>query len=238
MPLEVIKRKLDALADPHQASNLQRFFKTGPGEYAEGDVFRGIKVPDIRKIAVNSREATMEDAVDLLLSKFHEDRLLGLFILIERYKKADEITRQAVYNIYLENTASINNWDLVDLSAPHIVGAYLHDKPTTPLDKLAESDSLWERRIAILATFYFIKHYRFDDALRIAAKLLNDPEDLIHKAVGWMLREVGKRELNVELEFLYDYYQNMPRTMLRYAIEKFPEELRQSFLKGSATRPG
>ncbi len=229
-----IERDMISLSDAGDASFLQRFFKTGPGEYGAGDHFRGIRVPALRSLVRNHTQVTHEAAVELLSSRYHEDRLLALMMLVRLYQKGDEPLRKAIYASYLENTAQVNNWDLVDSSAPFIAGAYLMDRDRAPLHRLAKSKSLWERRISIIASFAFIKASDFGDSLSIAGKLLTDKEDLIHKAVGWMLREIGSRDGAVEREFLLAHYATMPRTMLRYAIEKFPEAERQTYLKGTA----
>jgi len=231
MMVEEIQRELDRLADPEKAAIHRRFFKTGKGEYGEGDVFRGIRVPEIRKLAKRYTDIPRKDTERLLHSPFHEDRALALMILVLRCVKSDEAVRREVYSLYLANTKHINNWDLVDMSAEHIVGGFLIDKDKEPLMRLADSNILWERRIAVMATFHFIKKGRFDETLMIAARLLNDPEDLIHKAVGWMLREIGKRDMTAEETFLRKHYLKMPRTMLRYAIERFPEAIRLAYLK-------
>jgi 3-methyladenine DNA glycosylase AlkD len=229
-----IQHKLAALADPKRASSSQRYFKTGPGEYGEGDSFRGIRVPVLRGLCREHQDTSIAEAERLLASSFHEDRLLALLLLARRYAKGDAGTREKIYRLYLKKTKYINNWDLVDSSAGDIVGAYLWDKDREPLYKLAVSRSLWERRIAIIATSCFIKRGEFQDTLNIAEMLLEDREDLIHKGVGWMLREVGNRDRETEEKFLREHYRQMPRTMLRYAIEKFPEEERQRYLKGTA----
>jgi 3-methyladenine DNA glycosylase AlkD len=287
---EKITKQLKALGNKTAAEHAQRFFKTGPGQYGEGDLFLGIRVPVLRKLAKELNSPTpacghpsrggdslksppregcrnggvgfvgisLDDIVELLQSPFHEARMAALLIMVLQAKW----NGAAVYRAYLANTAKINNWDLVDVSAAQIVGAHLFcssrsagdsippqgcsSRPVgdsvcqrqtateirKPLYTLAKSNSLWERRIAIIATFHFIRKNDFDDTLAIADILLNDTEDLMHKAVGWMLREVGKRDLKTEEDFLLPRYQNMPRTMLRYAIEKFPEPLRQKYLKG------
>jgi 3-methyladenine DNA glycosylase AlkD len=227
-----ISARLRQLGNPERARLLQRFFKTGPGEYAEGDRFIGLKVPQVRFLLREYRGLTPTGVLPLLASPIHEERLFALLALVRCFEKGDDAVREQVYALYLANTNHINNWDLVDISAPRIVGGFLLVRNRGPLDLLARSESLWERRIAILATFKFISHNQFEDALRIARKLLHDREDLIHKAVGWMLREVGKREPAVEEEFLREHCRVMPRTMLRYAIEKFPEEKRVMYLKG------
>jgi 3-methyladenine DNA glycosylase AlkD len=222
------------LADPEKAKNLQRFFKTGPGQYGEGDVFVGITVPVIRKLLRKYRDIPLGETVKLLQSPLHEERLLALFILVEKCRRGDDATRKRIYTLYLKNTRFINNWDLVDLSAEHIVGAYLDGTDRAPLYRLARSKNLWERRIAILATFYDSKRGIPDHTLALADVLLSDRHDLIHKAVGWMLREVGKRcSPDTLREFLRTRYRNMPRTMLRYAIERFPAEERAAYIAGT-----
>ena len=210
----------------------QRYFKTGPGEYGEGDIFLGITVPEIRKLAKEYPDLSLAETIQLLQSTIHEERLLALLLLVRAYAKADARTKKHIYDLYLENTHYINNWDLVDASAMHIVGAFLMDKSKKILHNLARSNNLWERRIAVMATFHFIKQDAFVESLAIARKLLTDEEDLIHKAVGWMLREIGKRSIQIEERFLKEHYKKMPRTMLRYAIERFPEAKRQRYLKG------
>jgi len=232
MTVQKIKKRLKQLADKGKAEVLQRFFKTGPGEYGEGDVFIGVKVPDLRKVAKDFQDIATEDVIVLLESAIHEERLLALLILVRKYVKGNETAKKRIYRLYLKKTKFINNWDLVDVTAHHIVGDYLMDKNKAPLYRLAKSEDLWERRIAILATFYFIKHGKYEETLKIAKILLTDKEDLIHKAVGWMLREIGKRDMIFEEMFLKQHYKEMPRTMLRYAIEKFPEPKRQKYLKG------
>ncbi|MCW8887679.1 MAG: DNA alkylation repair protein [Gammaproteobacteria bacterium] len=228
-----IEKELRALADPIIAEHSQRFFKTGKGEYGEGDIFLGVRVPMLRQLVRQHKEVSVEQAVGLLQSKFHEVRLLALFLLVKRFEKGSLEVQKEIYQIYLKQTEQINNWDLVDSSAHKIVGAYLLDKERKILYQLAQSKVLWERRIAIISTFAFIDCGDFDDTLKISNKLLHDSEDLIHKAVGWALREVGKKDLQREEEFLKAHYQNMPRTMLRYAIEKFPEKLRKDYLNGN-----
>ena len=229
--LKNIRSELRTYANESDAIALRRFFKTGPGEYGEGDQFLGVRVPATRRVARKYRDIPLADTIKLLRSAIHEERLLSLIILTHKYKKGDPDEQAEIYRIYLDNTEYINNWDLVDTSAEHIVGAHLKERSRKPLHSLARSESLWERRIAIMATFHFIKSNEFDETLRIAEILIADTEDLIHKAVGWMLREVGKREINTEESFLKKHYRSMPRTMLRYAIEKFPEEIRQYYLK-------
>ncbi|MHC4425553.1 MAG: DNA alkylation repair protein [Planctomycetota bacterium] len=227
-----IQKELRRLADKEIAEHSQRFFKTGKGQYGHGDRFLGIRVPALRKIAGKYRAVSVDEASRLLKSEFHEERLLSLLLLVAMFKRANDEGRRAMYNLYLENTRFINNWDLVDCSAEHIVGAYLRGGNKKPLYDLAVSNMLWERRISIMSTFHFIKHSESADALRIAEILLVDKEDLIHKAVGWMLREIGKRNIETEEKFLKKYCRQMPRIMLRYAIEKFPTPKRQRYLKG------
>ena len=226
-----VRRELRKLANPAKAGILSRFFKTGKGEYGEGDVFLGIPVPLQRRIAKKYPALLLEDLQELLSGRIHEERLVALLILISKYKKADNTDRRAVVDFYLKNTRWVNNWDLVDISAANILGDYLLDKERTLLSRLAESDSLWERRIAIMATFAFIRRNEFKDTIHIAELLLKDTHDLIHKAVGWMLREIGKRDRETEEQFLRTHYRNMPRTMLRYAIERFDEKTRNAYLK-------
>ncbi|MBL7054732.1 DNA alkylation repair protein [Candidatus Woesearchaeota archaeon] len=231
MNLENIKKEIKNSANSKQAEILQRFFKTGKGEYGEGDIFLGIKVPEQRRISKKYQTMPLKYIQSLLISSIHEHRLISLFILIYQYKKADEKTKKKIFDFYLKNTNNVNSWDLVDLSAPNIVGNYLLDKPRGEVYRLAKSKILWERRIAILATFEFIKNNEYRDTLKISEILLKDNHDLIHKAVGWMLREVGKRNQAVEEKFLKKYYKNMPRTMLRYAIERFDEKKRKFYMK-------
>ena len=229
---EIIRSELQSLSDPAKAQALARFFKTGPGDYGEGDKFHGAVVPQVRRIVKAHRSAPGREVRKLLSSKFHEERLTALLILVDQYKRGDDKKKKDIYELYLASTAHINNWDLVDLTAPHIVGAYLDGRDTAVLTRLALSKSLWERRIATLSTFHFIGKGDSREALRIAELLLHDPHDLIHKAVGWMLREVGKRSsLAAERRFLDAHATVMPRTMLRYAIERFPPQLRLHYLK-------
>jgi len=227
-----VRNKLAKLADKEKARLLQGFFKTGPGQYGEGDIFLGITVPVIRKLMKECDGIRIEEMLKLLRSGIHEERLIALFLMVRAFVKGDEDTRKKIYTVYLENTRFINNWDLVDLSAPNIVGAYLLERSRKPLYGLAKSRDLWKRRIAILSTAAFIRQNDFDDALAISTILIADEHDLIHKAVGWMLREIGKRDLAREERFLKPHYRHMPRTMLRYAIERFPEQKRQKYLKG------
>jgi 3-methyladenine DNA glycosylase AlkD len=221
----------EKLADTKQAVLLQRFFKTGKGQYGYGDIFLGIKVPVQRTLAKKYRALPLADVVKLLQSKIHEHRLTALLILILKYQKAATKSKQEIFKLYLKHRKHINNWDLVDLSAPNIVGNYLLDKKRDILYTLAKSKSLWDKRIAILATFEFIKNGESKDTFHIAEILLNDEHDLIHKAIGWMLREAGKRiGQSTEETFLKKHYRHMPRTMLRYAIERFPQELKKKYM--------
>lgn len=230
--IKEIRTKLQKLGNKERAQILQRFFKTGSGEYGEGDIFLGIRVPELRKLAKELQHISRKEVIQLLKSFIHEERLLALLILTILYAKGNESEKKGIYDLYLKCTSYINNWDLVDVTAAHIVGDYLMERSRDPLYKLAKSSVLWERRIAIMSTFHFIKQGDFDDTQKIAILLLSDKEDLIHKAVGWMLREVGKRNQQVEEHFLKEHYEKMPRTMLRYAIERFPESKRQLYLTG------
>jgi 3-methyladenine DNA glycosylase AlkD len=228
-----VQKELRALASPETAHILQGFFKTGKGQYGEGDIFLGIKVPVLRALVKqHHNEANLASVARLLDSKYHEERLFALLLLIQLYQRADEAGQQAAYDLYLGNTRRINNWDLVDLSAQYLVGRHLEQRPRKVLHQLARSELLWERRIAIVATHHFIRRNDFADTLKIAKTLLQDEHDLMHKAAGWMLREVGKRDLAVEENFLKLHYHDMPRTMLRYAIERFPELKRKKYLSG------
>jgi len=230
--ITAVQKHVRQLGNDEIARHHQRFFKTGKGEYGEGDRFLGIRVPVLRKLAGQQKDMSLETASRLLTSEYHEERQLSLLIMVSLFSTGTQKEKHAVYKVYLENTRFINNWDLVDCSAQHIVGAYLWERNRKPLYKRARSKMLWERRISIMSTFYFIKRNEFDDTLSLSKSLLHDPEDLIHKAVGWMLREVGNRNLAIEERFLKIHYQEMPRTMLRYAIEKFEEKKRKAYLKG------
>jgi len=227
-----LQKRLRQFATSKKAAVLQRFFKTGPGQYGEGDRFLGVVVPDIRKVVREFRDAPLADVTGLLRSVWHEDRLLALLILVGQFERGEDPLRKKVCSLYLKNTKYINNWDLVDLSAPKIVGPYLDGGSRALLYRLVRSKNLWERRIAILATFHFIRQNDFDDTLALSEKLLADDHDLVHKAVGWMLREVGKRDVVVLERFLKKHLRNMPRTALRYAIERFPEPKRKKYLNG------
>ena len=232
MNQKIIHNDLMLLANKKIAEHSQRFFKTGKGEYGESDIFLGIRVPVLRKLVNKYRGISLEEVSKLLHSKFHEERLLAVLMLVQLFKTGGDEEQKQIYNLYLDNIEFINNWDIVDISAGNIVGAYLHEKDKALLYRLVYADNLWERRISIISTFYFIRQNEFDDTLKIAEILLNDKEDLIQKAVGWMLREVGKREIEIEEEFLQGHFMKMPRTMLRYAIEKFPETRRKMYLRG------
>ncbi|MFA5842999.1 MAG: DNA alkylation repair protein [Candidatus Gracilibacteria bacterium] len=226
-----LKKDLSKKANPNQAIALQRFFKTGPGQYGEGDIFIGIKVPVLRTLAKQYSTLPLNDLKKLIHSKIHEERMIALFILRHNFEKSKtEIERKKIVDFYLKHRKGINNWDLVDTSVPYILGPWLKGKDRSILYKFARSKNLWERRIAVLATFHFIKNNDYKDALALAEILLNDTHDLLHKAVGWMLREIGKRNLDTEEQFLKKYASRMPRTMFRYAIEKFQEEKRKKYL--------
>jgi 3-methyladenine DNA glycosylase AlkD len=227
-----IQAELDELANAEIAAHSQRFFRTGSGEYGEGDRFLGIRVPVLRKAAKRHREVSLSDVVTLLKSAWHEQRLLALLLLVLKFERGAGDQQKEIFQLYSDHLQYVNNWDLVDSSAHQIIGGYLHGRSQRLLDRLAKSKVLWERRVAIIATYHFIKRDEFDATLRIAERLLQDDEDLIHKAVGWMLREVGNRERKVEEAFLRTHYADMPRTMLRYSIEKFPEPLRKRYLEG------
>jgi len=231
--LDQLKKELQKLANSEKAKDLSRFFKTGKGQYGEGDIFLGVSVPDQRKTARKYPNLSLDEIQELLSSKVHEHRLTSLFILINKYQKSDDKNKKKMFDFYLKNTKNINNWDLVDSSSSYIVGDYLLNKAEkrTILYKLAESKNLWERRIAVMSTFAFIKNNEFEDALKIAEILLNDEYDLIHKAVGWMLREIGSRNQGEEENFLKKHYKKMPRTMLRYAVEKFQKNKKEFYMK-------
>ena len=234
MSLENLKKELSDLADFEKANLLQGFFKTGEGQYGEGDIFLGIIVPNTRKVAKKYVGLELSEIKKILYSKIHEERLCALLILVEKFTKADESNKKLLYEFYIKNAKQVNNWDLVDLSAPKIVGAYLLSKDKKILYRLASSKNLWEKRISIISTMTFIRNNQYKDTLKLAGILMKDKHDLIHKAVGWMLREVGKKSLKDEEVFLKKHYKKMPRTMLRYAIEIFPEEKRMKYLKGVA----
>ncbi|WP_102407529.1 DNA alkylation repair protein [Parabacteroides bouchesdurhonensis] len=231
MTAEFVLNELFSVANPEKAAFLQRFFKTGPRQYAEGDVFLGLVVPLVRSIAKANKQTPLPELQVLIESKYHEARLCSLLIVMEQFKKASPPERDLLYDFYLRNARYINNWDLVDVTCPHIVGAYLLDKDRSRLYELAESDNLWEQRIAMVSTVAFIRKGQFTDTLALAERLMTHKHDLMHKAVGWMLREVGKKDRNILTDFLEEYATRLPRTALRYAIEHYPEDQRQYFLK-------
>ncbi len=227
--LQKLRKDLKKLANSKKAKLLSGFFKTGKGEYGEGDIFLGIIVPDARKIVKKYyKDICLIELQELVSSKFHEERLTALLILVEKYKVEN---KKEIFEFYIKNLKYINNWDLVDVTSPRIVGEYLLDKDKSVLYKLSKSKDLWEKRVSIISTLRFIKDNSFKDTLKISEILLNDKHDLIHKAVGWMLREVGKKDQKTEEEFLKKYYKQMPRTMLRYAIERFSQEKREFYMK-------
>jgi len=228
-----IPARLRERAQPARVPILQSFFKTGPGGYAEGDVFIGVTVPDLRRLCRECRGAGIPDILALLGSPVHEARALALLLLVDAFNRGGDVERREIYRLYLANTTSINNWDLVDCSAAPIAGAWLFTRSRAPLHRLARSSSLWERRIAIVATHFFIRQGDGEETFRIADRLLMDEHDLIHKAVGWMLREAGKRNPRALRSYLKSRYARMPRTMLRYAIERFPEAARRRYLTGA-----
>ncbi len=230
MKAKDVQKSLQSVAKPERVEHLQRFFKSGPGEYAEGDMLIGVYVPNARKIAQQYNTLALGETKKLLKSKIHEEGFVALLILVNQFQNGDSKDQETIYNLYLENTKHINNWDLVDASAHLIIGPYLENKEKKILEKLSKSKILWERRISMMATFSYIKKGKFKTALKIAKILINDSHDLIHKSVGWMLREIGKRDLAVEEKFLEKHSTKMPRTMLRYAIERFPKEKYRYYL--------
>lgn len=231
--LAQLRKDLKLLTNKEKAKFLQRFFKTEKGEYAFGDVFIGLTVPQSRSIAQKYKNLTNSEIKKLMTSKIHEERLIALLLLVHNFENAGDKEKKSIFDFYLRHTKYINNWDLVDLSTSKIVGEYLFNKPKTILYTLAKSNSIWEKRISIIATFQFILNGEYEDTLKIAEILLHDKHDLIQKAVGWMLREVGKRSSQeAEEEFLKKHYKTMPRTTLRYAIERFPETIRRAYLEG------
>lgn len=231
MSIKKLISELNTFSDKKRALHSQGYFKTGKGEYAEGDIFIGVRVPDIRKLAKEYQDLSKSNCIKLLKSPVHEQRLLALVILTLQYKNGDTVQQQQIFENYLKYTKYINNWDLVDSSAHKIVGCYLLKKNKSILGTLARSSSLWERRIAIVATYHFIKHGQYSQTAKLAKILLNDKHDLIHKAVGWMLREIGKKDSLYEQEFLNLHASKMPRTMLRYAIEKMSPRQRKIYLE-------
>jgi 3-methyladenine DNA glycosylase AlkD len=230
---KLVEKSLRAVSDKKIAEHSSRFFKTGKGEYGEGDKFLGIRVPVQRNIAIKYQDLPLDDISILLESEYHEIRLTALFILVGKYRKADIPGKENIYRFYMSRLVAVNNWDLVDSSAKYIAGHYLFGKDKTELYKMAISDNLWERRISIIATHYFIDQGYLHDTFHIAEQLLHDSEDLIHKATGWMLREAGKKDKPSLISFLKKYYSDMPRTMLRYAIEKFDSDERTMILNGN-----
>jgi 3-methyladenine DNA glycosylase AlkD len=235
MTAQKIQKCLRRFASKEKARVLQGFFKTGPGQYGEGDKFLGIMVPDIRRTVKEFGDAPLPEVLKLLRSSFHEERLLALLLLVHKFEKGDDGVKKRIYTLYLKNRSYINNWDLVDLSAPKIVGPWLDGGSRSQLYRFVRSKNLWERRIAILATFPYIRKGDFVDALALSETLLADDHDLMHKAVGWMLREVGKKDVAVLEGFLRKHHGRMPRTALRYAIERFPEAKRKKYLRNEIT---
>ena len=229
--MEIIRKELRSVADSERARNLRRYFKTGVGDYGEGDVFLGLTSKQIKDIAKNYYDISFEEIESLLRSDIHEERVCALRILVRKFEMGDEEHKRKIFDFYLANTGGVNNWDLVDLSAPNIVGKFLVDKDREILYELARSENLWERRIGVVSTFAFIRENEFEDSLRIAKMLLGDEHDLIHKSVGWMLREVGKRDEEILKRFLKENYSGIPRTTLRYAIERFSDEERLGWLR-------
>jgi 3-methyladenine DNA glycosylase AlkD len=236
MPVQEMLDRLRQFASKEKARVLRRFFKTGPGEYGYRDQFLGVTVPKIRSVVREFGDARLSEVEQLLKSAWHEERLLALLILVQKFERGEAPLKKKIYSLYLKRTKHINNWDLVDLTAPKIVGPFLQDRPRKTLYRLVRSRNLWERRIAILATFHYIRQRDYADTLALSAVLIEDREVLLHKAVGWMLREVGKRDSAVLEQFLRKYYRKMPRTMLRSAIERFPESKRRKYLKGAVSR--
>jgi len=233
MSLSDLRKEIKSKYRAERAEHSKRFFKTGKGEYGEGDIFYGLNTPEMRSLVQKYRNSISPQDIQILLnSEVHEERMIGLLILVKKYEK-NTIARKLIFDFYLKNTKNINNWDLVDVTAPNIVGSYLLDKDRKILHELAKSNNLWEKRIAIISTLSFIRKNDFQDTLIISEILLNDKHDLIHKAVGWMLREVGKRNQEIEEIFLKKHHKTMPRTTLRYAIERFPENLRKRYLNGN-----
>ena len=228
-----IQKEMEQLANAECAHQSQRFFKTGKGEYGYGDIFIGIRMPVLRRLAKKYNALNAAELKKLIKSKIHEERLIGLLILVNQYKQVKhDAEKDKIYDFYLKHFKYINNWDLVDVTCPHIVGVHLIDKDRKILYEWARSDHLWTKRIAIVSNWWFIRNGDLAEVFNISKILLNDEHDLIHKAVGWMLREAGKKDVKALEVFLKKYYLTMPRTMLRYAIEKFPEGERQKYLKG------
>ncbi len=232
MSAQAVRAELRALADPEKAAHSRAFFKAGPGQYGEGDRFLGVTVPAQRKVARRYRDLPLRSVRSLLCDPHHECRLTALLILVLQFERGGEAERSRIVSFYLEHLDFVNSWDLVDSSAHQILGAWLEGRDRSVLDELAASGHLWRQRVAMIATYHFIRQGEFDDALRLSRTLLDHEHDLIHKAVGWMLREVGNRNLEVEERFLERHYRRMPRTMLRYAIEKFEKAERRAYLEG------
>jgi 3-methyladenine DNA glycosylase AlkD len=231
MSLRSLQKELLKYSDPKKAESLKRYFKTGKGDYGENEIFVGLSVPSIRTLSKKFKDLSFSEVVLLLQTKIHEHRLLALFILVDQFEQGDEKMKKKIFQIYLKLAPKfVNNWDLVDSSAHLIVGKYLENKPKDVLFRLAKSHNLWEKRIAIISTYHFIRNNNYTYTIKVARLLLNDSHDLIHKAVGWMLREVGKRNVQIEKQFLDKHAPTMPRTMLRYAIEKFPISDRKKYL--------
>lgn len=230
--LQTILSRLNALANPADAKKALRYVKSGPGEYSEGDLFLGIRNPVLHQLVKEYKHTDLEDVLTLLSNDYHEARHLALLLLVYQFQKGNAASQQCIFEAYLANTRYINNWDLVDCSCYKIVGPYLLNKDRSVLYQLATSESLWERRIAMVSTLHFIRFSQFEDVFKLASILLTDKQDLMHKAVGWMLKEAGKRDNQVLISYLNQNYRAMPRTTLRYAIEKLPEPLRQDYLKG------
>lgn len=231
--LAKVRAEIRGLGSPERAKHSLRFFKTGPGQYGEGDKFLGLTVPEMRKIARKYRELGDEAALELIASPWHEERLIALLLLVDGYERGDDRRRKTIHRAYLGNARWINNWDLVDMSASQIVGRHLEAKDIKLLERLARSKNVWERRIAIVSTFAFLRNDDLEPTLRIAEMLLGDSHDLIHKAVGWLLREVGKRDRAALDRFLREHYDRIPRTALRYAIERHSQNIRKKYLAGA-----
>ena len=231
MTAAFVFEELKSMANPEKVAYLQRFFKTGPGEYAEGDLFLGLMNPQTRSIAKANKSLPISELQILLENRYHEARLCALVIATERYKRAKPVEKKELYDFFIKNTRYINNWDLIDDTCPHVIGEYLLDKDRSILYKFAKSKNLWEQRIAIISSRTFVRNGDFKDTIVLAEMLIDHKHDLMHKAVGWMLREIGKRDKETLSEFLEKYATKMPRTALRYAIEHYPEPERQYFLK-------
>ena len=229
--INIIIDELQLLSTDEKRNILPRFFKTGKGEYGDGDKFLGVSVPDVRKVSKNHKNATINELTEMMQSEWHEVRLCSLLIMVEQFKKTDDEGRKRIVNFYLSVTNRINNWDLVDLSCPAIIGEYLLKRSHDLLYRLAESSLLWENRIAIVSTIIFIRHGQLDDTFNLSTKMMNHPHDLMHKAIGWMLREAGKRDESRLYNYVKTYRLEMPRTMLRYAIEKFDRNVRAELMK-------